>query len=1135
MMRNAILFTILLLNSPLMMVAQLQSPSESQLKSGTWLKVGIVQTGIYKITADQLVAQGFSTTDMDPARVAVFGDRGGMLPLSNAVPQISGLRECAIEVYDGGDGQFSGSDYLLFWGRGPHRVDAENSVFSHDFNVYTDTAYYFVTITDQPAARIPLLPEITGSATLQSSSTDAYQFYHRDLVNIAGTGRKWFGDYFDLTNIRSYSFTTPQVDMNSEPIRVRVSMAAQASTASTCDVLVNGLPAGALSFNAVSNGSYADLFTESSNSFTVFPSGSGSQSIELVYNNFTNGGVAWLDFIEIQYRRNLQYTNSPLAIRDARTVGAGEITQFTVSNATTDLLVWDVSDPLQVRRIPAQRTGTTLTFKAATDTLRHFAVHGNAGYLAPVTLAPVVNQNLHGLDPVDYFIVSREPMIAQAQRLAQFHRDRGLVVRVVSTDQIYNEYASGRPDLAALRNFFKHQYEKHAGNPHQLKYVFLFGDASYDYKNRGENPSCIIPIFESEKSGNVGNQSFCSDDFFAMFDPSEGEMLAGGDLEIGVGRAPIVNAAEATHLVDKIFNYASSASFGPWRNRITFVADDMDAVWENGFLINSEVYATYIDTIAPAYWFTKIYSDSYIEETTIAGQRYPQVQQDINETVQDGALITNYIGHGGELGWSGERVLEVADIQSWSNPNALTTFLTVTCEFTRIDDPERISAGEYCLLNPDGGAIALFSTTRVISAGFGYLVNESFYRNFFETYNGGRVRMGDLMRTVKNDVSSTAKYSFGLFGDPALHFAVPELEVRATHLNASPLATHPMDTVGALQKVRVEGVVTDASGTIQTSFNGVLTPTVFDKKKENLTLDNANTGSALPFWTQNNVIYNGQVSVQNGEWAFEFIVPKDINYSIGTGKITYYASNDEVDAQGALPDLPVGGSSQDFVPDSVGPEISLYMNDYSFVDGGITNSSPLFIARLSDFSGINTVGNGIGHDLVAYLDGNRNQPYYLNGFYRADLDSYRDGEVRYPFSDLEEGWHQLQMKAWDVFNNSAEDSIRFLVTSDVQLVVDDLRAYPNPFRSSTRISFQHNRPDQSLTAELRIVSSRGALMYEERRDFVDEGFVMDAWEWDGRDAGGHALQSGTYLIYVTVTDSETGEMDRTYERVVFLR
>lgn len=1115
--------------------AQGTSPAQSVLQSGQWLKAAVVQSGIYKITADQLVNQGFPAGSISPEKLAVFGDRGGMLPLENAVPQTTGLQQCGIQVFDGGDGQFSGSDYLLFWAEGPHAVRSISSEFRHDYNVYTDTSYYFITLLDSPGKRLELLSAPSSPPTQTTQHTDAYTFFHKDQINIAGTGRKWFGDYFDLTNIRDYTFSTPRVHMLSEPLVVTVAMAAQASTTSTCDVLVNGNPAGNLSFNPVANGTYADLFTESSNSFSVMPSGSGSQVVELVYNNFTNGGVAWLDYIELQYRQNLIFEGAPLEIRDTRTVGTGFITEFSIAGVSSDLWIWDVTDPVNVRRLAGQRTGNTLQFVAETDSLRHFVVHGNSGYFSPVALSSVGNQNLHGLGAVDYILVTRADMLSEAQRLAQFHRARGLEVAVVDVQHIYNEYSSGRADLAAIRNFFKHQHEKFAGDPHQLKYVFLFGDASYDYKNRGDNPSCVIPIFESLKSGNVGNQSFCSDDFFAMFDATEGDMLSGGDLEIGIGRAPIVNATQARQLVDKIFRYASPESFGVWRNRISFVADDMDAVWENGFMINSEAYATYIDTIAPQFRFNKIYSDAYIEESTIAGQRYPQVQQAINESVQDGALITNYIGHGGELGWSGERVLEVSDIQSWSNPDALTTFLTVTCEFTRVDDPERISAGEYCLLNPDGGAIALFSTTRVISAGFGYLVNESFYRNFFETFNGGRVRMGDLMRVVKNDVSSTAKYSFGLFGDPALPFAIPDLQVSTTSLNQTPIASGVLDTIGALQKVRLEGVITDAFGTIQTGYNGVLSPTVFDKKKEALTLDNANLGSSLPFWTQDNIIYNGQVSVQNGSWAFEFIVPKDINYSIGSGKITYYASNEEMDAAGALSNLPVGGSAQVFTPDSVGPSMQLFMNDYAFIDGGITDNSPLFIAKLNDFSGINTVGNGIGHDLVAYLDGNRNTPYYLNGYYRSDLDSYQGGEVRYPFSNLELGWHVLVMKAWDVFNNSAEDSLRFFVTDEMELIVDELRAYPNPFTTSTRITFQHNRPNTALRAELRIINSAGAVMYSEDQAISDEGYVFDEWEWDGRDARGNELQSGTYIIYVSVLDPETGERSRTYERVVFLR
>jgi len=202
-------------------------------------------------------------------------------------------------------------------------------------------------------------------------------------------------------------------------------------------------------------------------------------------------------------------------------------------------------------------------------------------------------------------------------------------------------------------------------------------------------------------------------------------------------------------------------------------------------------------------------------------------------------------------------------------------------------------------------------------------------------------------------------------------------------------------------------------------FNGTVYPTVYDKEQQVPTLGNDPGSIPTTFTQQQNLVYNGKARVQNGKFTYTFIVPKDIDYRVGKGRISYYADNGTVDASGMEDRLFIGGAGNEVADDGQGPIIKAWLNDEKFVNGGIVNETPVLGINLKDSSGINTVGTGIGHDITAVLDNNSNKVFILNDFYEADTGSYQGGKLRFPLSTLEEGWHSLKIKAWDVFNNSS--------------------------------------------------------------------------------------------------------------------
>ncbi|MEI8100929.1 MAG: type IX secretion system sortase PorU, partial [Bacteroidota bacterium] len=510
----------------------------------------------------------------------------------------------------------------------------------------------------------------------------------------------------------------------------------------------------------------------------------------------------------------------------------------------------------------------------------------------------------------------------------------------------------------------------------------------------------------------------------------------------------------------------------------------------------------------------------------------------IDKRVEKGCLIMNYTGHGGEVGLAHERVVEVSQINSWKNINNMPLFFTATCELSRWDDPARTSGGEYMFLNPNGGGIALFTTTRESYSAPNFTLNDSFYQFIFKTFNGRMPRLGDAWQYIKDLPvgTETNGRNFTMLGDPALTLAYPKLDVSTDTINNVLVTSTSSDTLRALTRVTVSGYVRNKNGTILNTYNGVLYPTVYDKPQNITTLSNdgAAASPARTFKLQKNVLYKGKVSVNNGHFKFTFIVPKDINYQYGIGRISYYAENGSVDANGYCEKVIIGGSSTTAPSDLVGPELKLYMNDNKFVYGGTTNESPDLYAILKDENGINTVGNGIGHDITAVLDANTNSSIVLNDYYQADLNSYKSGSVRYPFSTLPDGKHTLKLKAWDVYDNSSDAYTEFVVAKSAEFALTHVLNYPNPFTTKTQFFFEENQCCQNLEVQIQIYTVTGKIIKTLNENMSVEGFRSSAIDWDGRDEFGDKIGRGVYIYKVKVRSAE-GLVAEQFEKLVLLR
>ena len=1103
--------------------------SNSVLSNGDWYKIKVSGDGLYKMDRDFLDDMGVNVYEIDPGNIQIYGNGGAMLPEYNASPRYDDLVENSIYVKGEEDGSFDENDFVVFYGESSHRweLNSENA-FKHIQNIYDNHNYYFLHVGDEPGKRVTAIE----NSLLENLQVDFYterKFHEWEDQNLKNTGRQWFGEYFSFNEQYTFNFNFSD-RIKTEPVRINARAVARSSNTTYLDCVHNGSQILSVPIGTQISSS---IYVDDGEASAEFISPDNVLGINVSYDkNGNSSAFAYLDYLELQAKCELKYTGGQLIFREPSTIGSGNVTKFDLTSNTNAFIVWDVTDPAAISELEVDGN---LSFTSATDSLKTFVIHdlNKASYLNPVFDTKIENQNLHGHQPAELLIVTAPEFLEAAERLAEFHiQEDGITVNVVTTDQVYNEFSSGKQDLIAIRSYIRMLYDKAETEDEIPDNVLLFGDASFDYKGIGVaknryTDQNFVPTFQSEYSFKLG-PSYCTDDIFTYLDPLEGALstISSDGVDIGVGRMVVQSLSEAEVMVDKVISYHSVNSFGDWRSNICFVADDVDDdTWEFRLQENIDAIAQHVDTSYHNYNINKIYLDAYQQVSSSGGQRYPDARQAIIDNVNKGALIMHYYGHGGEVGWAEERVLELIDINSWENKNNLPVFVTATCEFSRYDDAQRVSAGELVLLNPEGAGIALFTTTRTITEADAENLSSSFYKYAIPESAGEVLTFGQVMKGLKNDLNSTGisaanKLKFTLLGDPALKLPIPQLNIVVNEVLNS-ITNEQIDTIHALSKVKVKGAVLSEDGTIMDSFNALLKPKVFDKPLQLQTLNNDhNYLDPFYFDLQQSVLYSGNVSVENGLFEFEFVVPQDISYVEDFGKFSFYASNEDQDAIGAFVDIVIGGFDENAHADDQGPDVDLYMNSTDFRYGGVTDPNPSLFAVITDDSGINTTGNGIGHDLVATLDEDSQSSVVLNHYYESDLDSYQSGVVVYPYSNLEEGLHQLKIKVWDVHNNSSEAYTEFVVVNNEGLILQNLMNYPNPFSDFTKIHFEHNCPNEVLEVRMEIYDMNGKKIKSMSNTFSGSSYANSDFIWNGASDQGAAVNSGIYLCKVVVSSQE---------------
>ena len=1128
---NKHIFTVIIFFFSLIIHSQVNN---SVLANGNWFKFSVDTTGVFKIDKTLLQQIGISTNNLNPKKIHIYGNGGNLLPEFNEDVRYDDLQENAIYIEGEEDNSFDANDFILLYAKGPHswEVDINTNNVSHKQNIYSDKAYYFITVNDNNGKRIQSAPSVTGTTVTQLTSFNDYIFYEKETTNLFAAGRRWLGEEFSVENQQTFQIPFPNAIQN-EPLEIKVSAVAVSGLTSSMQVNVNSQDLFNLNFGAITSGS--TLASERAGSESI----TNSSAIVDVSLDFNNGGNpsarAYLDFIEVSGKKKLIAGDFQFSFRSFEAANTSGIVEYQIQNSQNIFQIWEVSDPTNVSNIANESSATIFSFKANGGDLKEYiVVHQNDFYLPEaVSNARVENQNLHALKDINYLLITSNEFVEQAQRIANYHiENSGLTAKVVILDEIYNEFSSGSKDITGIRDFIKYVYETNSTDDKKLKYVCFFGDASYDYKDRILANNNIVPVYLSDQSYNLAS-SFVTDDFYAMLEDSEGTMSSSHSIDVATGRIPVSTQQQATDVVDKILRDYNVDSFGDWRNTVTLLADDIDNFLDDSPIQPGvEIIADDIKENKPVFNINKIYADAYVQQNSSGGERYPTVKAAITTAIETGTLVFDYFGHGGEDGFAAERFLDIPQIKGFKNENTLPLFITITCEFSRFDNPTRTSAGEFAFWNTTGGAASMITTTRAVYISVGQEFNKRLIATLLE-FNNEDLTISESLVKTKNNYSETQKFFIYYFGDPVKKLAIPKPNIRITKMNGVDI-TQSLDTLKALSKVSFEGVITDNLNNILTDFNGNLSTTVYDKPIDKSTLDNDNFGIIEVFDSQESKLFRGLASVENGNFSFEFIVPRDVKIAYGKGKLSFYATDATFDKSGFNSDVIVGGINENAPEDTIGPEIQLFMNDESFLDGANTNASPNLIAKLADLSGINTSVTAVDHDIVGILDGDESNPIILNDFYQTELDDFTRGKVVFRLRDLSVGPHTLKLKAWDTYNNSSETILNFVVVSDTNISLDNVLNYPNPFVNYTEFWFNHNKPNESLQVQVQIFTISGKLIKTINQLVQTTGNLSRNISWNGLDDFGNRIGKGVYVYKLKVTSTVSNISSEKYEKLVIL-
>ncbi len=1094
--------------------------TNSVLATGTWVRFEAPEDGIYKIDKNTLQSFGLDPSQIDPRTIKIYNNGGYVLPELVSASAPNDLIENAITVVGQDDGKFDDGDYILFYGRGTNfwYYDSTSQKIIRAKNPYSKVNYYWITYGGNAGKRIENEQSSTQQSGFIQNNTQAFKYLDDDKINILKSGRDFVGDAFNESlNSRTYinklENLVPSSTVNYKIRFINTDLGS---------VLLNVQENNSTIFNSYISGrsyyTWSDYAAGYATEFLTHYNGNLSNNrsaLKITFNTQGANSQGYLDYYEIQYQANLKPVNDRLVFFSIDTSAVIEYDLSGFSNS--NIKVYDVTDFSNVKLItnPLVLSGGEFRFRKFqnTNSLSKFVAVGADSFLTPINPEQIENSNLHGIDPgAKLIIVTNKLFHDQAVNYKNYRENQSpnkMSAVVVDIDKIFNEFSCGMTDVSGLRNFIKYAYDNWTIKP---EYVLLFGDGTYDYKNiEGFNNNYVITYQTAESMDGIN--SYTTDDYFVRVD--------GDDriIDLSIGRLNINSNSDAENVINKIIYYENQEDKGNWRNLITLVADDGKTSKGDDGNIYTAQSENLAGTIIPSSFdLNKIYLAEYPAVITGEGRRKPEVNKAIIDAMNAGTVLVNYIGHGNPDVWTHEIVFD-RNISIPQINNLRYFFLTAaTCDFGYYDRTNIQSGSEDLVLKPDGGAIGVFSASRIVFAGENAQIMYTFFDSLMNTSRDSSdlpITVGKAFYLTLHAVSNSANdQKYHLFCDPTIRLNFPHYKARIDSLNHIAFEDTTNIQVKALGKISINGSIRKPDSTKWNNYNGEAVLTVFDSQRQVLLPEIGN----YPITVQGGILFRGRISVTNGNYSANFVVPKDISYENKKGKIVVYFFNSENDGIGYTKNIIVGGTDSTTSNDGSGPDIQIYFDNTNYKNSYLVNPNSELIVKLSDETGLNTTGTGIGHKLEGILNDNETSPLDFTNYFTGDLNSGgKSGEINYKFDNLPEGEYQLKVKAWDVFNNFSTETAYFSVVSGNDLAIRDVYNYPNPFASNTTFTFQQNL-DRPLNVRIKIYTIAGRLIKEIKRDFINDKFVKIYW--NGRDEDGSIIANGTYLYKIIVQTAD---------------
>lgn len=1085
----------------------------SEASNGTWLRIGVESEGLYSISAQTLQNNGIDITPDQVSTIKVYGYGGKELPEKVSVGMNNELIEQPIIVKTGSSGELQSVE---FYGAAPQGFEYNANAkgiekFEHYINHYSRKNYYLLTFGGGAGTRAQYEETPSGSVVHTPQYYTARTFFEEELFNpfTPGSDRRWFGRIANRDIPNTYTTMLPNVvKKQGQRIFYRYDVVNKVDSPAQFTVSENGINIGSSSCRGVSTGNHEFAYSVMDTASIAANSLKDDRSVlQFLYTTTAGSQSAsgYIDWFEIHYPREFVALDNQIEFfTNPSELG---ITEYTVNGFSGEIVGFDVTNraaPRMIRNLSSTGGIYLLRTNNQASAPKRFYIAG--ARKTPASIETVNMANLRGnFANTDVILITHKDLLPSALVYKEYRESQGeLTVSIVTTEQIFDEFAAGVPDPTAVRDFLAFTLKNWTVKP---RYALLWGDGHYDYKNISTDEPIYVPTYQtlnSDGSFDAVQTTSMIEDYFAR--------ISGDDslIDIALGRIPIRSVEQGLAVIDKIKHYETQSSIDLWRTKITLIADD---VWttEGPFGDSSVLHTPQSEDLSRDYipsslYQKKIYLPEYPTENIPGGRRKPRVTEDMVNSINRGTLILNWIGHGNPRVWAHEQIFDKdVTIPLMTNRDKLFFLVAATCDFGRIDDPARQSGAEELFTSTIGGAIGVFSASRTVYSSSNAALSKKFYSHLFDNKNGEYPRLGDAVLLTKLEASDKNDQKFFLLGDPTLRLLLPPHTIRITSIDSVDVPSDILPQLKALSTVRITGDVLAADSTIDTAFNGTVVLNLYDSDIYKEVKD-------LEIFTHKYFVFGGLLnvsadSVRNGKFTATMVVPQDISFSDQPGRLNAYAFSPTTFAKGNSREFTIGGVDTTAVNDNRGPSISVYMDTYTFRSGDLVKPIPELIVDLYDETGINATGLGIGHDIEAWIDDSPNSIRLTRDF-TISLEDFRRGTAIKELFDLKPGTHRIRVRAWDVFNNFSEVETYFRIAGGQdELIVDEIFNYPNPFSEQTTIAFRHNQLE-ILNSKVAIYSIDGKLVRTLQQPITTRSAAV---LWDGRNEDGSYLPNGVYL------------------------